>query len=54
MKVGDLVKDKHGHVGLVVNKVNSPGESRWLVWWQAINEFWDLQEYNLEVVDESR
>lgn len=33
MKVGDLVKDRWGTVGVLVKFANNPVEARWIVQW---------------------
>ena len=52
MKVGDLVKDKWGHLGVIVNKVEEESpccqSDRWMVYWCNICEFWDFYDWNLE------
>ena len=53
MKIGSLVKDKWGHLGIIVHKVHEAGHSphdRWMIYWCNICEFWDYYDWNLEVV----
>jgi hypothetical protein len=58
MKIGDLVKTINGHIGLVIDKLTSPGPHAFLVDLSPRvvhgRSVWGYKTADLEVISESR
>lgn len=52
MKVGDLVKDRWGTVGVLVKFANNPVEARWIVQWTN-GQRYGANQNTLELVNEA-